>query len=297
MPDAPTTAQRLGHAASARLLIINADDFGMCHSENVATMDGIESGSFCSTTVMVPCPWFEEAAAYARQAASADVGVHITHTSEWATYKWGPVLGQREVPSLVDERGYLFADVATLYAAARLDQVEQETRAQIDKALAAGIDVTHLDSHMGTVQLESSYHEMYVRLAAEYRLPIRMLPHTWLADMGMGRIAALADELGIVSPDHFWNGGPQAPEDTGRYWTEMLRSLKPGVTELYIHAALDEPEMRAISESCTQRAADHAFFTAPSTRQLLADLQIQLVGYRQLRALQRREELPGPSQG
>ncbi len=296
MAVASTTAQRLGKVAEARLLIINADDFGMCHSENVATMDGIESGSFCSSTVMVPCPWFEEAAAFARRTASADLGVHITHTSEWATYKWGPVLGPREVPSLVDARGYFFADVATLYAAARLDEVERETRAQIEKALATGIDVTHLDSHMGTVQLEPSYHELYLRLAAEFRLPIRMLPRSWLVDMGMERVAALADELGIVSPDHFWNGGPDAPEDTARYWTEMLRNLKPGVTELYIHAALDDAEMRAISDSCAQRAADHAFFAATATRQMLSDLHIELIGYRELRALQRREDssaIPG----
>lgn len=290
MPDRPSTAARLGFAADARLLIINADDFGMCHSENVATMDGLESGSFCSSTIMVPCPWFEEAADFARRSPRADLGVHITHTSEWGTYKWGPVLGRREVPSMVDERGYFFADVPSVYASARLDEVEGETRAQVEKALAAGIDVTHLDSHMGTVQLEASYHEMYVRVAADFELPIRMVPRYWLKDLGMEHIGTLADEIGIVSPDHFWNGGPDSPADTPRYWTEMLSHLRPGISELYIHAALDDPEMRAISDSCAQRAADHQFFTASSTRKLLSDLQIQLIGYRELRALQRAEK-------
>lgn len=288
MADVLTTAERLGYSADARLLIINADDFGMCHSENVATIDGLESGSFCSSTVMVPCPWFEEAAQFARLSPTADIGVHITHTSEWETYKWGPVLGAKEVPTLVDARGYFFTNVPQLYEHARLDDVERETRAQIEKALAAGIDVTHLDSHMGTVQLEAAYHEIYLRLAAEFRLPIRMVPRRWLVDLGMQRIATLADDLGVLAPDHFWNGGPDAVADTEPYWSAMLHNLKPGITELYIHAALDDAEMRAISDSCAQRAADHAFFTAASTRHLLAEMQIGLIGYRDLRTLQRR---------
>src|SRR5262249_53107958 len=135
--------QLLGFADDARVLIVNADDFGMCHAENVATMDGLDQGAFDCATIMVPCPWFEEVVAFARRTAGADLGVHITHTSEWGAYKWGPVLGSAAVPSLVDERGHLHPDVPSLYAHARLDEVERETRAQIDRALAAGIDVTH----------------------------------------------------------------------------------------------------------------------------------------------------------
>jgi predicted glycoside hydrolase/deacetylase ChbG (UPF0249 family) len=289
MPErSRTLAQLLGHPDDARLLVINADDFGMCHAENVATIAGLEQGAFCSSSIMVPCPWFEEAVAFAQRLPSADLGVHLTHTSEWTTLKWGPVAGRSAVPSLVDARGNFYRDVQSLYTHARLEEVEIETRAQIDGALAAGIDVTHLDSHMGTVQLDVNYHDLYIRLAAAYRLPIRMANRSFMRDMGMKQIAELADALGVLSPDHFWYGGPPAPEETPAYWTNVLRSLQPGVSELYVHAAVDEPEMRAIGETWAQRAADFAFFTAASTRALIRDLGIILMGYRPIRELQRR---------
>jgi predicted glycoside hydrolase/deacetylase ChbG (UPF0249 family) len=270
------------------VLIINADDFGMCHAENVATMAGLEQGVFCCATVMVPCPWFEEVAAFARRMPAADLGVHITHTSEWQTYKWGPVCGPSAVSSLVDTGGSFYADVESVYAHARLDEVERETRAQIDRAFAAGIDVTHLDSHMGTLQLDVNYHELYVRLAAEYRLPIRMASRSSMHAMGMGEVLEQADRTGVFTPDHLWIGGPPQPEDTAAYWTALFHSLQPGLNELYVHAAVDEPEMRAISDAWAQRAADYRFFSAPSTRALLRDLGIHLSGYRVVRERQRR---------
>lgn len=282
-----TVAQRLGYPEDGRLLIINADDFGMCHSENVATMAGLEQEAFCCSTIMVPCPWFAEAAAFARRNPRADLGVHITHTSEWERYKWGAVAGRSAVPTLVDGRGNFYPDVPSVYGRARLDEVEYETRAQIEAALEAGIDVSHLDSHMGTVQLDVNYHALYVRLAAEYRLPIRMARRSWMTLMGMGEIVAQADSLGVLAPDHFWIGGPGSPEDTVWYWTELLKNLPAGVNEIYVHAAVDDPEMRAISDSWRQRTADFEFFTAPATRALIRDLGITLIGYRELRDLQR----------
>ena len=283
-----TVAHLLGYADDARLLIINADDFGMCHAENAATIAGLEQGAFCSATIMVPCPWFAEVVAFAQRRPEADLGVHITHTSEWTIYKWGPLCGAGAVSSLVDAHGHFYRDVESLYAHARLDEIERETRAQIECAVAAGIDVTHLDSHMGTVQLDVNYHDLYVRLAAEYRLPIRMARRSWMHHMGMHQIVALADQLCVLSPDHFWFGGPRGPDETATYWTELLRKLPPGINEVCVHAALDEPEMRAITDAWAQRVADYEFFTAPSTRVLLRDLGITLIGYRALRTLQRQ---------
>jgi predicted glycoside hydrolase/deacetylase ChbG (UPF0249 family) len=289
MPErTQTVAQLLGYSDDARLLIINADDFGMCHAENAATIAGLEQGAFCSATIMVPCPWFAEVVAFARRMPAADLGVHITHTSEWVTYKWGPLCGAGAVPSLVDAHGHFYRDVESVYTHARLDEIERETRAQIERALTAGIDVTHLDSHMGTVQLDVNYHDLYVRLAAEYRLPIRMARRSWMHHMGMAQIVELADRLGVLSPDHFWFGGPHLPEETATYWTDLLHNLPPGVNELYVHAAFDEPEMRAIGDAWVQRLADYDFFTAPRTRALLRNLGVTLIGYRALRALQRQ---------
>lgn len=280
-------AQLLGYDDQARLLIINADDFGMCHGENAATIEGLLSGSFSSSTIMVPCPWFDHAAEFARAHPQADLGVHITHNSEWSTYKWGPVSGSA-VPSLIDQRGCLLASVESFYAQAQLDEVERETRAQIDKALAAGIDVTHLDSHMGTMQLEARYHDLYLRLASDYRLPVRMVSRRMLAHLGMPEIGEQADRLGILAPDHFWVDGPPSPAETADYWTRLLRDLLPGVTEIYIHAAIDTPEMRAITDSWAQRQADFELFQSQATHRLLADCGVELIGYRQIRDLQRQ---------
>jgi predicted glycoside hydrolase/deacetylase ChbG (UPF0249 family) len=281
-------AELLGFSPDARLLIINADDFGMCHAENQATIIGLEKGSFSSATAMVPCPWFAEVVEFVRRHPQADVGVHVTHTSEWQVYKWGPVAGRSTVPSMVDGRGYFHPREQDVYEHARLDEVELETRAQIDAALAAGVDVSHLDSHMGTLQLDVNYHALYVRLAAEYRLPIRMARRSWLHDMGFAAIVEQADRLGVLRPDYFHYGGPAAPEQTAGYWTELLRRLPAGVSEIYVHAALDSAEMRAMTDSWDQRCADFEFFVAAATGHLLADLGITLIGYRALREAQRR---------
>ena len=288
MERTASLAKLLGRDEGAKLLLINADDFGMCHAENVATIDGLESGAFCSTTVMMPCPWVEEVIDFAQRAPRADIGVHITHTSEWDRYKWTALSGQDAVPSLLTPRGYFHADIDPFYEHALLDEVERETRAQIDAALAAGIDVSHLDSHMGTLQLRPLYHELYVRIAADYRLPVRMASKRMLAAMGMKHADELADELGVLHPDHFWYGGPPNPETTPAYWTDLMQNLMAGVTEIFIHPAIANAELQGMTDSAAQREADYRFFTAAATRRLLRDLDIELVGFREIRDLQRR---------
>jgi predicted glycoside hydrolase/deacetylase ChbG (UPF0249 family) len=282
-PQEITTARKLGYGADARLLIINADDFGMCHDENEATIAGLEGGLFTSSTILVTCPWFEEAADFGRNRAGADLGVHLTLTSEWDRYKWGPVLGAKAVPSLVDERGYLWPDVPQVYARDRLDEAEAELRAQIDKALAAGIDVSHLDSHMGPLHLRADYHEIYARLARDYRVPIRLTPRRFMRQMNFGAILEQLDRDGILYPDHFVSGGPPSPAETESYWTSLLRALRPGLTEIYCHPALARDELRSCARDAEQRESDFRFFTSEKARRLIADEGIGLVGYRRLR--------------
>lgn len=280
-------SERLGHGADSRLLIVNADDFGMCHAENAATIEGLDAGIYTSSTIMMPCPWAEEATAHARARGDADLGVHLVHTSEWETLKWGPVAGHTSVPSLVNERGHFFRDVESVYANATLEDVERECRAQIDQALAAGVDVSHLDCHMGTMQLDVRYHELYVRLAAEYRLPLRMVSRSMLERTHFDPVLALVDALGVLAPDHFVISGPADPTATADYWNHVLETLRPGVTEIYIHPGFDQPELRACCPAWEQRVVDHAFFASPETRTRLRSLGIVPIGYRALRAAQR----------
>jgi len=282
-----STAERLGYAADARVLILNADDFGMCHDQNEGVIRGLKEGLFTSSTILVTCPWFEEAAEFARNNPNADLGVHLTLTAEWDRYKWGPVLGPRAVPSLVDERGYLWQTVAQVYEHARLDQAEAELREQIEKAFAAGIDATHLDSHMGTLQLRADYHEIYARLATEYRLPIRLASRRRLGREGMGAILDQLDAAGVVTPDHLVFYGPPSVPATESYWTNLLRTLKPGVTEILCHPAIARDELRTCARDAMQREADFRYFTSDQTRQLIKDEGVEMVGFRELRDLMR----------
>ena len=269
--ETKSTAERLGYAADARVLILNADDFGMCHDQNEGVIRGLQEGLFTSSTILVTCPWFEEAAEFARNYPAADLGVHLTLTAEWDRYKWGPVLGRDAVPSLVDARGYLWQTVAQVYEHARLDEAEAELRAQIEKAFAAGIDATHLDSHMGTLQLRADYHEIYARLADEYRLPIRLASRRRIGTEGMGAILDQLDAAGVVTPDHLVFYGPSSVAETESYWTNLIRTLKPGLTEILCHPALARYELKSCARDALQREADFHYFTSDKTRQLIKD--------------------------
>jgi predicted glycoside hydrolase/deacetylase ChbG (UPF0249 family) len=234
-------------------------------------------------------PLVRRAAEFARSNPAADLGVHLTLTAEWDRYKWGPVLGAHAVPSLVDERGYLWQTVAQVYEHARLDEAEDELRAQIEKAVAAGIDVTHLDSHMGTLQLRADYHEIYARLASEYRVPIRLASRRRMGTEGMGAILDKLDAFGVVTPDHLVFYGPSSVPETESYWTNLIRTLKPGVTEILCHPAIARDELKSCARDAFQREADFRYFTSEKTRRLLSDEGIELIGYRKLRELMRRK--------
>lgn len=287
---AETLAERLGYRATDRLLIINGDDTGMCHAANVATFDCLDNGLMTSATIMVPCPWFPEVVRYAREHPTADLGVHLCHTSEWALYRWGPVAPRAEVPGLVDPEGYLWRQEQDVFRHATPEQAVTEARAQVRRALDAGIDVTHLDSHMGAMQYDPAYHRAYLKLARELRLPVRMASASTYERLGFGHIRAEAAAAGLVFPDYLIHEEEPAPgESRKRFWMRILRDLKPGVTELYIHAAVPNDEARAIANTWKERGEDYAVFTRdPDVRRLIADSGIIRIGYRPLRDLQRK---------
>jgi predicted glycoside hydrolase/deacetylase ChbG (UPF0249 family) len=288
-----TLAERLGFSASDKILIINGDDVGVSHAANAATTDAMENGLMTSATIMVPCPWFPEIAAYARSHPQADFGLHLAHTSEWKGYKWGPVASRSDVPGLLDPQGYLWPDIASVYKNSTPEQAYIEARAQIQKALAAGIDVTHLDSHMGTLQYDLKYYEVYRRLAREFDLPIRMASQEVLAAASAGHLRRQLEEDGVVFTDYLIHGGRKSNETVADYWKRMLKELKPGVTELYIHAALAGEEMKHITNSWQERATEYELFTKdPEVRRILESQGVKRIGYRALRDLQRKTHQP-----
>jgi hypothetical protein len=286
-----TLAERLGYQASDKVLIVNGDDCGMCHAANVATIEALETGLMRSSTIMVPCPWFLEIAAYAKAHPDKDFGVHLCHTSEWNKYRWGPVAPREQVPGLIDPEGYLWKDVLGVYAHATPEQTLIEGRAQLRRAIAAGIDVTHFDSHMGTLQLNPDYVSVYLQLAVEFDLPVRMASQETLARMGHPELRDQFAAKGIIFPDYFVYDELTNEKDNVRsFWLNIVRNRKPGVTELYIHAAIAGDELKAITGSWKTRSEEFDIFTHDEEmKRLVADSHIKLTGYRALRELQRKE--------
>jgi predicted glycoside hydrolase/deacetylase ChbG (UPF0249 family) len=237
--EPPATVQeRLGHPASARLLVLHADDLGMAHSVNRATFEALERGWVTSASILVPCPWFPEVARWARAHPEADLGIHLALNSEWTTFRWGPVSASSEVPSLLDPDGYFPLVEPTVVQQARLPEVERELRAQVDRARAAGIRITHLDSHMGTLFRTPELLGVFRKVAAEYGLP--MLLERQGDGSGMGGQpdpSALVDRVVSLEPGVPIGEWPAAYE-------RLLQPLPPGVYELILHLAHGDEEMR-----------------------------------------------------
>ncbi len=289
MPERRSLSERLGFAATQKILIVNCDDVGNSHASNAAVIDGMENGLITSATIMVPCPWVPEIFAYAKAHPEKDFGLHLTHTAEWKGYKWGPVASKTEVPGLLDPQGYLWPDIVSVYGKSTPEQAYIEAKAQIKKALDAGVDVTHLDSHMGALQYSDVYFQVYRRLANEFNLPIRMGSQDLLAAMGGGHQRGQLDADGVIYPDYLITGGPQKGESITDYWKRMLKNLKPGVTELYIHASVAGEEIQHITNSWKDRAEEYRLFTSdPEVRKILDSQGIKRIGFRPLRDLQRK---------
>jgi predicted glycoside hydrolase/deacetylase ChbG (UPF0249 family) len=273
-------AERLGYPPDARLLIFNCDDLGSCRSANVAIYDALRNGLATTATLMVPCPWARDAAAMYR---GEDVGVHLTLNSEWSNYRWGPITHS---PSLLDGDGGFPRTVEDVWDHADLDEVRKECRAQVERAIYWGFDVTHLDSHMGTLQLRAAFFDVYLETAVDFGLPLRMAPAAAERLIGFP-YRKVAEREGVVFPDHFvyTNVGSRLQI------TQALQSLAPGVTEIYVHPAVDTDELRASHPDWENRVDDHKLVTSdPTLAELIAENGVVLLGYRALRELQRSEQ-------
>jgi predicted glycoside hydrolase/deacetylase ChbG (UPF0249 family) len=283
-PKPKSLAERLGYPADARLLIVHADDLGFSHSVNAATIRALESGAVSSASLMVACPWFPEIADYARSHPDADLGIHLTLTSERTFYRWGPVASKNKVGSLLDANGYFLQDWA---AAARIDpaQVEVELRAQIDRAYAMGVRPTHLDSHQNRLfDNGRPLFEALLRVARDYELPV-LVPRSWFAEHAYLEAALRPDDIVI---DHVLTITPAVtPDKWSAFYEDALTQLAPGVTELVMHPAFDDDEMQAMTRDratwgAAWRQRDLDFLMSERFRQLLELQNIKRVTWREL---------------
>lgn len=274
-------AERLGYAESDRLLIINCDDFGSSHAANVAIETSIRDGLATSATMMVPCPWAREAATRSKGLA---VGVHLTLTAEYPGYRWRSLTNAK---SLHDKDGFLPRTAQEVWDHADLSDAEGECRAQIEQALDWGVDVTHLDVHMGTLQIDPRFFEIYLKLAIEFRLPMRMVSTRQEQRLGFPSRSRAA-EAGILFPDNFISPRWGTPaRDT---LVESLHSLRPGVSEIYLHPVEDGAELRGYDhENPSLHAADYVCLMDRHLKDVIADHQIVPIDFRRLRDLMRGE--------
>jgi predicted glycoside hydrolase/deacetylase ChbG (UPF0249 family) len=280
-----TIAERLGHPADSKLLIIHADDLAVAHSVDVATFDALEKGAISSASVMVPSPWITEVAAYAKAHPNADLGLHLTLTSEWETYRWGSVAPVDKVQSLLDSAGTFPRDEKVVAATAKPLEVEREIRAQIDRALALGIRPTHIDSHMGALFTTPELIATYVKVARDYRLPFLALR----GDPHAAPQPPLTDKDVLL--DAVIIAGPEVPRDQWKaFYLKSIANLKPGLTEIIVHLGRDDSELQAVTVNhepygSAWRQRDYDVVTSPEFKKALQDNHVILVTWKELQKL------------
>lgn len=300
IPSVCSAAEDPAKKGNEKLLIIHADDAGMSHSVNVATIQGLESGIVSSASIMVPCPWFKEFAQYAKNHPEYDYGIHLDLNSEWDVYRWGPVAGRDKVPSLVDPEGYLWDNVDQVRQNAKADEVRIELKAQIDKALAFGVPLSHLDTHMGAVLCRPDIVEVYIELGIEYNLPLlyfsRMHPEIKVGypayaerfEMGLKKLTD--KRLPVLDYLVQIYGGDDLVMREQEY-RKAIANLQPGVSQLIIHCGMHNEELKAITNSSLRRDQDYRLFTDPAMKKWLDEQGVELLTWKEH---VRRHQAPKP---
>jgi chitin disaccharide deacetylase len=274
------TNRLLGYPADARLLILNADDFGMCHAVNEAVFRALRNGVLRSTTLMVPCPWALHAMHFLADHPEIPFGVHLTVISDWVDYRWGPLTPKEKVPSLINEMGYFynFENMPKFLAQVQLDQLEMEFRAQIESVLEAGLRPTHLDWHSLRIGGRQDIADLMFRLAREYRLALRV---------GRGSSIEKVQNQGLPASDYdFLDSYLLDPVYKSAGFAQMLRELPAGLSEWAVHPGLDSPELNAIEhEGRHFRQADFDFLMSQATSDIVNEEGIILLDYRPLQII------------
>ena len=284
--------QKLGYSDNDRLVILHTDDIGMCHASLQAFKDLWKFGTITSGAVMVPCPWFPATAQMCRENPEIDMGVHATLNAEWEAYRWSPLSTRDPASGLLDADGYFHQWQDAVYQNAKPEAVEVEVNAQIERALAAGIDVTHVDSHMGTI-MSPLFIQSYIQAAASRRLP-SMLPR--LDAKGVEVIGISDNERIFYEPIMqmlLESGVPMLEGLTSMPLTEpngqleiakdLLGDLPVGITHFILHPSIDTAELRSIAPDWESRVANYNTFMKDELKKFIEQEDIKLIGYRQIR--------------
>ena len=282
-----TIQEKLGYAKDAKLLILHADDLGLSHAEDSASIYLLEHGDVSSGSIQVPCPWFSEIAAYAVKHPDADLGIHLTLTSEWKYYKWGSVAGKDKTQSLLNNNGFFYDDLDSLGKLAKPAEVETELRAQIDKAIQAGIHPTHLDAHMGCAFFNKDFLKIYLKLAHEYKLPCLLNVAAFKMLYGVD-ISDLITDKDVITDHVFMAFPPAETKNRAAYYTQIFNTLPAGLNCILLHAAYSDDEMNAITQDhpdygAAWRQADYDFFASDACKKALTANNIHLITWKEIK--------------
>ncbi|MBS1840279.1 MAG: polysaccharide deacetylase family protein [Acidobacteria bacterium] len=281
-----TVAERLGYPADAKLLIIHADDLAIAHSEDAASFAALDKGYVTSASIIVPGPWLTEVADYAKAHPDADLGIHLALTSEWKTFRWGPVESKDKVPTLLDPAGALWPLTEKVAKNVKPQEAEMEYRAQIKQAIAAGIHPTHLDTHMGSALSTPEILAVYVKIAHEFHLP-------FLAPRIPGdplKLSALLNENDVLL-DSVTIATPGVPADKWKeFYVDAIKNMKPGLNEIIVHLGHDDAELQAVmvdhpDYGAAWRQRDFDVFSGPELKKALQDNRIVLIHWKDLQKL------------
>lgn len=301
MPPNPLS-RKLGYSDDDRLVIVHVDDLGMTYGGVQAFRDLWEFGTISSGAVMAPCPWFPAVAEMCRLNPQMDIGLHATLNSEWASYRWAPLSTRDPASGLIDADGYFHRDPESVYDKASPEAVAAELSAQIERALAAGIDLTHVDSHMGTI-LHPRFVQSYLQAAASRLLP-NMLPR--LTAKGFDMVGIDEQALAVYAPilsqleaqdipmlDGLFAMPLEHDEDHIGIAKRLLSQVPAGITHFLFHPSVDTPDLRAACPDWRARVANYRAFMSDELKDFIRDCGIQLIGYRAVREAMRRPATAG----
>lgn len=297
-----TWGEKLGYPAGKKVLILHADDIGMCYEANQSAKENLLAGNFQSAAAMVPCPWFNEFADWYTRHPEMDVGLHLTMTSEWKFYRWGPVAPKEEVRGMIDKEGYLHRDVLAVALNANGEQVGKEIRAQIDRAIARGIKPGHIDTHMGTLYARMDFTKAYFQAAIDYNIPamvIEMTPKVLEKFRKQGypitsESAKVLAAYPLPKLDDF-NAVPEGKtyDEKLQNFFAMVRSLDPGITEFIFHPSVETEGLKHITGSWQQRVWEAKMFSDPAVKEFFEKEGILFTNWKEMmkRYEERKDEI------
>ena len=276
-----TNAEKLGFPKGKKVLLLHCDDAGMCPEANEGVQNYIQSGDILSAAVMMPCPNAEEMVEWAKMHPAADIGVHLTLTSEWKTYRWTTLTDPKKVPGLIDPEGKMWHEVMDVVTHASPKEVETEIHAQIDKMLKMGYKPSHIDTHMGTLYGSAEFAKVFFETAVKYNIPANAidLSNKEVADFYRAagypiddKMMKVLDSYPLPKLDNFGSvpSGKTYDEIKTRFFA-LVNSLEPGITEIIFHPAVYSENLKTITGSWNQRNAEAKLFSDPEVKKFFAD--------------------------